>query len=492
MKIRSVVFLVAVSVVLSSLITLTFMQTDEVAGALQGNNGPGQLLTGLERDDQESDEVLASDLQKIREAYEIIKQSYVRDVDSEVLIEGAIEGMLNALEDPYTVYMDTEIVEQFEQSMESSYEGIGAEVSMRNGRVTIVSPFKGSPADRAGLRPNDQIISVNGDNIEGMDLLKAIQKIKGPKGTKATLQVIRPGVPEPLKIVVVRDEIPIKTVYADIIEKNGLKLGKLEITKFGEKTFEDFKKELQSMKENNVDGLLIDVRGNPGGYLDAVQFIADMLVPKNNTILQVVHSDGSKKLLKSTTEGVDLPMVVLIDEGSASASEILAAALKENGHKLVGAPSFGKGTVQSVQELSDKTQIKLTIAKWLTPSGEWIHEKGVKPHIEVRQPDYFYAAPLHGEQELKREMVGNEVKNLQLFLKGVGLSPGRTDGYFSRETEQAVKQFQRQHDLPATGIVDEQTAMKLQDVIYQQIQDPQHDLQLKKAIEVLSELIRQQ
>lgn len=187
------------------------------------------------------------------------------------------------------------------------------------------------------------------------------------------------------------------------------------------------------------------------------------------------------------------PIAVLIDKGSASASEILAAALKEAGqYKLVGQATFGKGTVQNTINLADQSQIKITIAKWLTPKENWINQKGVEPDVEVEQPDYFYAAYVSSDPILERDMNNNQVRNLQVVLAGLGYDPGRKDGYFSLETEQAVKSFQADHDLPVTGRVDQQTAEKINEQLLAKVQDPRSDLQLQKAVEVLLKQLNSQ
>jgi len=439
-----------------------------------------------------SSKEVADKLSKITEAYDLIRQNYVLEVDEEKLLEGAIEGMLNTLEDPYSVYMNPETAEQFKSSLQSSFEGIGAEVMLQNNRVTIVAPIRNAPAEKAGLRPNDQIISVNGENIEGLDLYQAVLKIRGPKNTKAVLEIARPGVSENITITVVRDEIPIETVYSETINSGGKKFGKIQITSFGASTAEDFAKAFTKFEKNKVDGLVIDVRGNPGGYLDAVREIGKMLVPNEGIITSIQNRDGEKVVYRSTLkEKVKFPITILVDNGSASASEILAAALQEAGnYKVVGKTTFGKGTVQNTVSLKDESEIKITIAKWLTPKDNWIHQKGVKPDVEVDQPAYFHAAPINAEKPLEKEMNNDQVKNLQIILKGLGYDPGREDGFFSAETEMAVKSFQAKNNLPASGKVDEKTASLLQEQLIQVIKDPKNDVQLKKALEVLLEEIR--
>lgn len=484
---RTVFILLALTIVLSSLITLLLT---EISG-LEGTQSPIyhaiqntiDQTNGNEPNPSSSDS--EPDFQKVIEAYELIRDHYVLEVDDEKLLEGAIEGMLNTLEDPYSVYMDPETAEQFKTSLSSSFEGIGAEVMLQDGRVTIVAPIRGAPAEQAGLRPNDQIISVNGESIEGMDLHQAVMKIRGPKGSEAVLEVIRPGVSDPMSVTVIRDEIPLQTVYTETIRANDKTFGLIEITSFAEKTASDFAEALAEFEQEGIEGLIIDVRGNPGGYLDAVRDIGQLIVPDENVITKIQSRDGDVVEYRSTLKGrKPYPITVLADNGSASASEILAAALQEAGnYKVVGETTFGKGTVQSTIELEDTSELKLTIAKWLTPNDNWLHQVGVEPDVKVEQPAYFSAVPI--QPPLKRDMNSGQVQNLQQILLGLGLNPGREDGFYNAQTEQAVKTFQEEHSLPATGEVDEQTANALIDSLLEVIRDPHNDVQLQKAVEVL-------
>jgi carboxyl-terminal processing protease len=427
------------------------------------------------------------EMKKVQQAYELIKSRYVEKVDDDKLIEGAIQGMISTLNDPYSVYMDEETSQQFTQSLDSSFEGIGAEVSMIDGKVTIVAPIKNSPAEKAGLKPNDQILKVNGESLEGLDLYEAVLKIRGKKGTTVQLDILRPGVKEVIKVKVVRDEIPIETVYDSVETYNGKKVGYLEVTSFSENTAQDFKKKLAKLEAEHIDGLIIDVRGNPGGYLQSVEEILKQFIPKDKPYVQIEERDGDKQRFYSDlTKKKPYPIAVLIDKGSASASEILAGAMKEaGGYKLVGETSFGKGTVQQAIPMGDGSNIKLTLYKWLTPDGHWIHKKGIKPDVEVKQPDYFHVSPLHIEKTLAFDMNNEQIKNAQQMLKGLGFDPGRTDGYFSKKTEAAVKAFQKANKLPQTGKIDKNTAEVLQAKVMDAIRNKDHDVQLKTAMKVL-------
>lgn len=483
MRRRTVVVLLLVVALASSLVTQIVLA------------GEGGLLSRLWKSSglasmAGADSLDEAELDKLLRTYRLIKENYVTPVDDQTLLDGAIQGMVESLEDPHSTYMDPHSAEQFQDSLESSFEGIGAQVIMQNNRVTILAPIKGSPAEKAGLRVNDQILAVNGESLEGLSLTEAVAKIRGPKGSKAELLVARPGLEEPLKITVIRDEIPLETVYAEKIGAYGL----IQITQFSLNTAQRFEEELKRLKEQGIKGLVIDVRGNPGGLLESVVEIADTLLPAKSVIVQVEDKQGNRELTYSSKrQAVDMPMVILVDEGSASASEILAAALQESGGvPVVGTPTFGKGTVQNTLSLEDGSELKLTVAKWLTPKGNWVHEKGVKPDYEVKQPDYFTAVPLNPSTTLKREMNTLEVKNLQMVLKSVGYSPGRDDGYFDQQTENAVKAFQRLSKLPPTGVVDAETAVRLNQALMERMQDKERDLQLQTALKLLEKRVEKQ
>lgn len=481
---RTVFALVLVSMVASSFLTMAMMKTSASA------NQSGALTASTTLFSGSAQQEYPQEFKKLYEAFLTIKKDYIQNVTNDKLVEGAIGGMVGSLEDPYSDYMDPQSAEEFTSTLHSTFQGIGTEVTMQNGRVTVVSPFKDSPAERAGLRPNDQILSVNGESLEGLDLHQAVTKIRGPKGTKAVLKVARPGVSEPLNIVCVRDDIPIETVNSQVMEKNGVKIGVIGITQFSTDTAKHFKEQLASLEKKGIGGLVIDVRGNPGGYLLAVKEIGEVLVPKKGLIVQIEYgADGKQREeYRSTTDAAKpYPIALLINGGSASASEILAGALHESGnYKLIGEKSFGKGTVQSTMEMQDKSQLKLTIAKWLTPKGEWIHKKGIEPDFKVNQPAYFNATQLPVDKDLARDMAGNDVKNLQLILSGLNLSPGRDDGYFDEKTEQVIKRFQTSHKLPATGKVDVATRAALEESLRETMRKPENDLQLQKALEVVT------
>ncbi|WP_108669023.1 S41 family peptidase [Peribacillus acanthi] len=469
--------------VLPAAVTVS-LTTGAVGGAVYG---PKLLSEQLTEDPVPSKEE-GVQLSKVEKAYELISKHYVEEVDEGKLEEGAIEGMLETLKDPYSVYMDKETAKQFNDSLDSSFEGIGTEIGMEDGKIIIVSPYKNSPAEKAGLKPKDQLLKVNGESLEGLDLFETSMKIRGKKGTKVTIEVKRAGVSDPIKLEVVRDTIPIETVHKAIKEENGKNIGYLEITSFSQNTSKDFKKSLKELEEQNISGLLIDVRGNPGGLLDSVQEMLALLIPSDKPYLLIEERNGNRQeFYTDLKEKKPYPIAVLIDKGSASASEIMAGALAEaGGYPLIGEKTFGKGTVQQAVPMGDGSNIKLTLFKWLTPEGNWIHKKGIKPTIEIHQPALFSSHPLNVEKTFKRDMTHEQIENAQGMLRGLGYQTSRQDGYFDLKTEIAVKAFQKQNGLTATGVLDKKTAAALENTVLSRVNDEAYDVQLKAAIRYLA------
>lgn len=425
------------------------------------------------------------DFARVEQAYDLISKHYIDETDEERLLSGAIQGMIATLEDPYSVYMDKQTAAQFNQSLDSSFEGIGTEIGSEDKKIIIVSPYKDSPAEKAGLKPKDQIVSVDGENVEGLNVQEVSVRIRGEKGSKVKLEIKRPGVEKTLNFTIERDEIPIETVSSEMKEGS---IGYIEISSFSEKTAKDFKKQLKALEKKEMKGLVIDVRGNPGGLLPSVEEILNELIPNDKPYLQTETRTGEQsEYYSKLKEKKPYNIAVLIDKGSASASEILAAALQEaGGYTLVGEKSFGKGTVQQAVPMNDGSTIKLTISKWLTPKGKWIHKKGIKPNIAIKQPPLFNTQqPLSVEKTLKRDMTSEQIEHAQDMLKSLGYEPGRSDGYYDLKTEIAVKAFQNSTNLKSTGEIDKKTASKLEQQIIKEIKDEENDIQLRTAIRFL-------
>ncbi|WP_269153297.1 lmo1851 family serine protease [Neobacillus sedimentimangrovi] len=424
---------------------------------------------------------------KLYKAFDTLKNGYYKKINEQELINGAINGMVESLDDPYSDYMTKDEAESFHSTISSSFEGIGAEIQEKDGHIMIVSPIKNSPAEKAGLKPNDIILSVDGKSLQGVTSTKAVTMIRGKKGTKVELSIQRPGSDAPITVPIIRDEIPIETVYGEMVDD---RIAKVQITSFSTNTTKELTDKLNELKSKGMQGLVLDLRQNPGGLLDQAINISSMFVPKGKIIVKEQDRNGKVKEIASQNDGnPEFPLVVLIDKGSASASEILAAAVKESAAvPLVGEKSFGKGTVQTAADFSDGSNIKYTIAKWLTPNGNWIHKKGIKPDVEVALPEYANLPIINPEKELTLSTSSTEVQTAQKMLKALGYDPGREDGFFDEKTKKAVMSFQTANQLTADGILKGETTLKLMEKIRELINT--NDTQLNKAIEILKEKMK--
>ncbi len=477
---RTVFAFVMLTMIASVLVTLTI--ADQI---IKPDEPSAPALTASAAGEGERFRLKEDELTKLNAVLELIETKYYQKVDRLELLDGAVSGMMSSLDDPYSVYMEKDAAQHFSESIEGSFTGIGAEVTLENGRIVVVSPIKGSPAERSGLLAKDVLLSVNGAKLDGLNLQDAVAKIRGPKGTKAKILVQRAGFSEPIQLVLIRDDIDVETVYGSL-RPDGT--GVIEIRQFSLHTAERFKQELAKLEEQGMKGLVLDVRNNPGGVLPVVVEIAQSFLAKGTTVVQVEDRDGNREKTLSQGQSKSYPIAVLMNNGSASASEILAGALQEGaGAKLVGETSFGKGTVQVSynKALGDGSLVKMTIAKWLTPKGNWIHENGIKPDIAVQPPDLYTVARLTLAETLKQDMLGEQVRSVQIMLHGLGYEPKREDGYYGAETTEAVKKFQSEHSLPATGQVDKLTGEALEKAVIKWIQDEKNDTQLHEAIKAV-------
>ncbi|MDI6704876.1 MAG: S41 family peptidase [Bacillota bacterium] len=325
------------------------------------------------------------EMNKLLGIKEFLKDYYYKDIDMDKLQEGAIRGMLESLEDPYTVFMNREEYDSFMTHTMGTYEGIGLVVEKgEDGYITVVAPIEDTPSERAGIKSADKILKVDHKDVFGDQLEQAVSMMKGPGGTKVILTIIREGVENPFDVTITREEIRLKTVKSQVLEDD---IGYIRISTFDEKTYDDFNKALKDLSKSGIKGLLIDLRSNPGGLLDVVVDIADVLMGKG-LIVYTEDRQGNRKEEVSDAGEIGLPMAVLVDGGSASASEILAGALQDSGTGvLVGTKTFGKALVQTVQELKDGTAIKVTIAQYYTPKGRSIQGKGIMPDYVVELPE---------------------------------------------------------------------------------------------------------
>lgn len=321
-------------------------------------------------------------IEKLIGLKEYVKVHYVEGAEDNKLIEGAIKGMFESLGDPYSVYMTKEEFKNFNESTKGSYGGIGVIVTKgEDGYVTVVAPIEDTPGEKAGLKTNDKIIKVDDKDIMGIDLEEAVTLMKGKKGTEVTLTVMRDAVQEPKIFKIIREEIILKTVKNNMMEND---IGYIRISMFDEDTGSEFRKALDALKLEGMKGLILDLRQNPGGFINQCVEVADELLDEG---LVVYTEDKAKKRedYKSKSGKLEVPFVVLIDGGSASASEIVSGAIKDRkAGLLIGTKTFGKGLVQSIEQLKDGSGMKLTTQKYYTPNGISINKIGIEPDIEVK------------------------------------------------------------------------------------------------------------
>jgi carboxyl-terminal processing protease len=319
------------------------------------------------------------------EVWELAHRSYYQQpLDEGILAQGAIDGMLAALDDPYTRYLPPEAEAAARQSMEGEVEGIGAEVTEEDGFVVIVSPFEGSPAERAGLAPGDILLAADGVELTGLGVAEAAEIVRGPAGTPVTLLVEREG--EQFEVTVVRDIIRIPSVRGEMLDEG---IAYLRLSRFANNTTDELTALLEELFAQEPRGLILDLRRNPGGGLDSAVNVADEFLPAGPILIER-FGDGRERLFEATDDGLaeEIPLVVLVDEGSASASEVLAGALRDRDRAvIIGVTSFGKGTVQTWASLSNGGGVRITVARWLTPEGAWVHDQGLTPDYVIHAPD---------------------------------------------------------------------------------------------------------
>ena len=325
-----------------------------------------------------------SELKEFVDTYNDIVNNYYDKVNKEELIDAGIKGMINYLDDPYATYFDGTSSTNFNQTLEGNYEGVGIEVTLDNNKVKITKVFADTPAKKAGIKVGDYITKVNGESVEGKSLSDVVSLIKNAKNKEVEITITRDNQEKAMKVT--RTTVDMPYTSSKVYEENGKKIGYLKIEMFSNNITKQVKKELESLKKKNIDKLVIDVRDNPGGYLTQVTEILSLFMTKKDVIYQLQTKNNKEKVYGTSSKATySYPVVVLINENSASASEILASAFKETYNaEIVGVNSYGKGTVQKTGDLNNGDTIKYTVQKWLTPKGNCINEKGVTPTKEVK------------------------------------------------------------------------------------------------------------
>jgi len=324
-----------------------------------------------------------SDLGIIEQAWEIIIQDYVENdqIDTEALAQGAVRGMVEALGDPYTSYLDTEAYQLSLRGLEGSFEGIGAYVTIKDEQLMIIAPIADSPADRAGIRAGDVILEVDGQSTTGMSLAEAVLLVQGPEGTQVNLLVLHEGETEPEAISIVRAVIEVPSVDFEMREE----MAYIIITHFSERTAGELLPVMETIAQQGAEGIVLDLRSNPGGLLDTVVDVAGFFL-EEGVVVDVVDNQGEHEVSRVEVGGIttDLPLVVLVDSYSASGSELLAGALQDHERATIaGTTTFGKGSVNILRQLGDGSGLYITNARWFTPNGRLIEGEGIYPDYEL-------------------------------------------------------------------------------------------------------------
>jgi carboxyl-terminal processing protease len=449
---------------------------------------------------QRNDDFVLGTDQALYEVMEELLDNHVSQPEREDLIFGAIEGMIATLDDPYTSYFDLEEAEAYSLGFSETYVGIGVTVVYKQNLIVVEDIVREGPAYDVGLRINDVITHVDGQEVFDLSFYETIGMILGEEGTEVVIGVYRNGYEETLFFPITRQVIYNSSVEFEMIEEAGENIGYIKVTQFGDETYAKFHNAVVSLENLGMDRLVVDLRDNGGGHLLTVyymlnEFLIDDGVPMFST---EYYSEGvlrTNNYYATNTERKSYPIVTLINENSASASEVFASSMSEHGgYPLVGTTSFGKGTMQ-VDRLISATvgdQLHITIGKWITSDGNWVHydggSDGITPDLVVEKTavETAYKVFLLDGEPIVYDTVDDRTANIQLILNMMGYDL-RTDGYFDTETRDAVLDVQLNNSLVLTGDLDEDTLYILNNVLHEFIFDHTNDTQLQAAITYVME-----
>lgn len=338
--------------------------------------------------------IISKDLKKFISAYQTVIKNYPKELDKEKLVENAIEGMLNSIGDKYTTYNDIENTNSFNETVSGTYEGIGCLVSTTEDGIKVIEVFEDSPASKDSLKEGDIIKEIDNEDFTSKTSNDMSEYVKNATNKEIKLLIVRDGEEKEIKIK--RKKVEVPTVTGKVYEVENKKIGYIDISIFSSVTDKQFKEKLKSLEKEDIKGLVIDVRDNSGGYLNVVTNISNIILEKGKTIYKIEKSKNNVNEKKDTTkEKRTYPIAIIVNSSSASASEILASAIKESyGGFVVGTNTYGKGTVQQTMKLEDGSMIKYTIENWLTPNGNWINEVGVTPTNYVELEETYYENPI--------------------------------------------------------------------------------------------------
>lgn len=427
---------------------------------------------------------LSLELKPFVEAFNILVQRHLDEVAKEELIDAAIKGMVDSLDDPQTSFLDAEHWEEMMMKIDGSFSGIGIEINVVNEYITIIAPIKNTPGEQAGLLAGDRIVAVDGASLVGATTMEAVKLMRGPTGTEVTLTVERDGLPAPLTFQITRGNIVLPSVFPEMLAG---KIGYIEVTTFDEHTGSDFREALLLLETQGMKALILDLRDNPGGLLNEAIKVGQELLPAG-PITHVVDRHGViQRTYSSFGVQKPYPIVVLVNGASASAAEIIAGAFQDTGTgTLVGTKTYGKATVQQMERLSNSAGLRYTVAKYQTPSGRDINGKGLEPDVVVELPTEYILLYHQLVNDLRPGDKDVFVTFLQKMLVALKFDVTET-GTYDQATERAVRAFQSKHGLAVSGVADAATRSKLSQEIEALLR--QSDLQLKKGKEILLEKI---
>lgn len=431
---------------------------------------------------------------KISSVYQTIQGNYYKPVSSTKLINGAINGMVASLDDPFSEYLPKEDATDLNSTIAGSFGGIGASVKQDGDYVTVDAPVKNTPASKAGLKTNDVILKIDHKSAKGLTTTQVVNKIRGKVGSKVTLTLKRGE--KTFTTTLTRAKIPVTTVSGSI-DKQAKNVGYIQISTFSEPTADELKQKVKALRKKGATRFIIDVRGNPGGALPTALATSSMFLKNGAPIMKVQDRAKETQTYRASKDydggfKVKEPTVVLIDGDAASASEIFASALKESAHDpIIGTQSYGKGTVQTVSDLGNDSEMKITTAKWLTPKGHWINKKGVTPTIKADYPSYAYLTTFDTSKTYRLNDSSRTIISIQKILNALGYTVDQENGVYDTSMQMAVQRFQNdqnsqnQLDLPTDGTVDQATGDALITALGTLVGD--HDQAYQKAIETLND-----
>ncbi|PTK00726.1 S41 family peptidase [Mammaliicoccus sciuri] len=423
------------------------------------------------------------ELNKIEEAYKQINNDYYKDVDDDKLTQGAIDGMIKSLDDPYSEYISAKDTTSYNEEISGDFVGIGAEMEMHDGYVRITSPMKDSPAEKAGVKSLDVITKVDHESIKNKSLNEIVNKVRGKKGTTVTLTIKREG-KEPFDVKIKRDKIHLTSV--DYTKKKDT--GIIAISKFQNKTTKELQSALKQAKKDKVKHVVLDLRNNPGGLLDEVVTSVNLFVDKNKPVIYLETKGDKPQAVETENDKMsgigDMDYTVLVNKGSASAAEIFAGALQD--YKIadvLGTTTFGKGIGQVHKEFSDSSILKYTNMRWLTPNKSYIHKKGIQPDKTIKAPKYEEIEIIDPSKTYQEGDQSKEIKSIKIGLNALGYNINNENDQYDAQLTSQVKTFQNDHDLTENGIFTDDTTKKFIELLRKKIRS--EDKQLDEAIQYM-------